>query len=267
MRYLFRKITEKYISYKWIQNTDPFLKTNRLKLESLKEKHANRPCFIIGNGPSLNTMNLNLMKDYITIACNAFYLKHNELNFIPTYYSVEDPLPAYDNRNEIMSLEKTTKIIPYDLKHRIKPADDTVYINFLRSYILPWKKRFPYFSDNAGKVVYWGGTVAYMNIQLAYYWGCNPIYLIGMDLNYKIPADIKQKGIVLTSQNNDPNHFHPAYFGKGKKWHLPMVERMQKSFLTAHNFLKERKISLINATNGGNLKGVPRINYADIFKL
>ena len=102
-----------------------------------------------------------------------------------------------------------------------------------------------------------------MNIQLAAFFGCNPIYLIGVDLNYKIPKNIEKDGHILTSNEDDPNHFHPDYFGKGK-WHLPEVHIMQKSFTKANRVLGDRNIKLINATVGGNLEDVQRDNYSNI---
>ena len=44
-------------------------------------------------------------------------------------------------------------------------------------------------------------------------------------MNYRIHKSAKlinSKGIDIQSQNNDdPNHFDPRYFGKGKKYHQP----------------------------------------------
>jgi hypothetical protein len=34
----------------------------------------------------------------------------------------------------------------------------------------------------------------------------------------------------ITSQSEDPNHFDPGYFGKGYRWHDPVVERMEIAF-------------------------------------
>ncbi|WP_119342988.1 6-hydroxymethylpterin diphosphokinase MptE-like protein [Facilibium subflavum] len=234
------------------------MRQNKKKLAALKNKHLNQPCIIIGGGPSINKMDLNRFKDMVTIACNGFYLKMEELDFIPTYYTVEDHLPATDNKLEIMSLKETIKVIPYDLKHIIKPDNDTVYINFLRSYMRPKNEHFPLFGDEFEKKSYWGGTVLYMNIQLAHYLGCNPIYLIGVDLSYKVPNTVKKAGAVLTSTEDDMNHFDPRYFGKGKKWHLPETQRMQQSFTKAYHELKKRNVKLVNAGVDSQLKVIPK---------
>tara|TARA_B100001248_G_scaffold262690_1_gene260947 strand:- start:735 stop:1568 length:834 start_codon:yes stop_codon:yes gene_type:complete len=266
VNYFIRKERERKLTNTWSSSNKAFIENNYQKLLSMRNSHKNQECYVIGNGPSLNEIDLNLLKDKITIACNSFYLKHNELDFLPTYYTVEDPLPAVDNKLEINKIKGVNKIIPYDLRNIITPSDDVTYINFLRSYMRPSNKKFPLFSRDVENKIYWGGTVVYMNIQLACFLGCNPIYLIGVDLNYKIPKNIKRDGHILTSVEDDPNHFHPGYFGKGKKWHLPKVDLMQRSFSKAYQNLKDIDVKLINATKGGNLIEVPRADFFDINK-
>ena len=49
----------------------------------------------------------------------------------------------------------------------------------------------------------------YFNIQLAEYLGCNPAYLIGVDLSYSVSKSVERLGAVLTSTEDDENHFDP----------------------------------------------------------
>lgn len=255
LRYAYRIIKEKRRSSNW--KSEPY-KGNYEKLLALKGKHEGQPAVLIGGGPSINKMDLNQFKDMVTIACNGFYLKHDAIDFIPTYYTVEDPLPAEDNSKEISALKGTTKIVPWDLKHFVKPDNETVYINFLRSYMRPSNSDFPLFSNDFENKSYWGGTVMYLNIQLAKFLGCNPIYIIGVDLTYNIPESVEKTGAILTSTEDDENHFDPRYFGVGKKWHVPETARMQKSFTKAFKELKKEKIDLINAGVNSKLQEIPK---------
>lgn len=255
LRYANRILKEKYRTLCWQRGK---YEKNYQKLLELKNKHKGQPAVLIGGGPSINKMDLNQFKDMVTIACNGFYLKHDDIDFLPTYYTVEDPLPAEDNSSEISQLTGTTKIIPWDLKHLIKSDSDTVYINFLRSYMRPNNPKFPLFSHEFENRSFWGGTVMYMNIQLAKYLGCSPIYIIGVDLSYNVPNTVKKTGAVLLSTEDDENHFDPRYFGKGKRWHLPETERMQKSFTKAYQELNFENIPLINAGVNSKLQDVPK---------
>jgi len=256
IRYYIRKIREYYrtIFFMYLYSSD------FKALKSLKNKHKNEACVLIGGGPSINKMDLEKLKGFVTIACNVFYLKMEDLSWSPTYYTVEDPLPAEDNKEEILSLKKTIKIIPADLKTFIRRDNNTIYCNFRRSYLRPWRKNFPKFSFDFTKESYWGGTVMFFNLQLAAHLGCNQIYLIGVDLNYKIPKDVTKSGAVLTSNSDDINHFDPRYFGKGKRWGLPETKRMQRCLSKAYLELKNEKIQLYNAGIDSLLKDIPKRN-------
>ena len=257
-RYLLRKLTEAYRSVLWKYELTRQIRANKDALRALANKHKNQPCVIIGGGPSINKMDLAALKSFVTIGCNAFYLKHDEIGFVPTYYTVEDPLPAEDNKKEISEIKNTVRIIPWDLKGIIKSDSGTIYSNFRRSKVSYRSKHFPLYSHDFLEESFWGGTVLYYNIQLAEYLGCNPIYLIGVDLSYKVPDSVIQKGAVLMSTEDDANHFDPKYFGAGKRWHLPETERMQLAFDAALAELKNVDIELFNSTVGGNLQNVPR---------
>lgn len=237
-------------------------KTNQIK--KFKNKFLDQRCFIVGNGPSLNKMDLSLMKNDIVICANSFFLKFKDLEFIPKFITVEDHLVAEDNVDEFSNLENIIKIFPIDLRKILKESNNNYYIELRRALNnLEKNKNFKF--NNGDEIFYWGGTVLYMNLQLAYYMGFKEIYLIGVDLTYSIPDDVIIKGSVITSLSDDPNHFDSTYFGKGKRWHLPETERMQKSFSNAYRELLKRDVKLYNASVGGNLKEIPKINYNSLF--
>jgi hypothetical protein len=132
-------------------------------------------------------------------------------------------------------------------------------INFIREY-----KPFPKFSNDFSEKVFWGGTVSFLNLQFAFYLGCNPIYLIGFDHNYTVTE--KSENFVITSEKDDINHIHPNYFGKGYRWHDPNVERMERSYLEAKKFFHQHNVKIFNATIGGKLEVFERCEYDKIFQ-
>lgn len=232
-------------------------KGNLQQLMELKNKYRGKRCFIMGNGPSLKLCNLTLLKNEITIGSNAQFLIWDEMGYAPTFLTVEDRLVAEDRAKELNAIKETTKVFPRDLSYCLQKDEKTIFINFIRQY-----QPFPQFTDQFEKKVYWGGTVTFLNIQLAYYLGCNPIYLIGLDHNYKVPEKIEN--FVITSEEDDVNHIHPNYFGKGYRWHDPNVARMEQSYLVAKQFLSERGVQIYNATVGGKLEVFERVDFNDI---
>lgn len=231
---------------------------NAKKLAGLKNKHAGKRCFIMGNGPSLLKCDISLLNDEITIASNAQFLIWDQYGFKPKYLTVEDRLVAEDRGAQLDEIEYVQKIFPKDLSYALSYTPSTLYINFLRNY-----PNFPQFSDDFVKQVYWGGTVTYLNLQLAYFMGCTEVYMIGFDHYYKVPA--KMDNTVITSEVDDENHIHPDYFGKGYRWHDPNIERMEQSYEKAREFFEAHNVIIRNATVGGHLETFERIDFNTLF--
>jgi hypothetical protein len=57
----------------------------QLVLRSWRNKYKGRPCYIIGNGPSLAKMDLSPLRNEITIGCNAIYKKFPEWGWHTNY--------------------------------------------------------------------------------------------------------------------------------------------------------------------------------------
>jgi 6-hydroxymethylpterin diphosphokinase MptE-like protein len=231
---------------------------NRRKLTSLKGKFTGRRCFVMASGPSLLKCDLSLLRNEVTICSNAQYLIWDKMGFVPNFLTVEDRLVAEDRCDDLNSLRQVTKIFPLDLAYCLENSDNTVFVNFVREY-----KLFPKFSADFDKVVYWGGTVSALNLQLAYYLGCREIYLIGFDHEYKVPEKIDNP--VITSEADDVNHVHPNYYGKGYRWHDPNLARMEQSYIEARRFFDANGVLIRNATVGGKLEVFERVDYASLF--
>ena len=233
---------------------------HRARLEGLRGLYRGRRCFVMGNGPSLKKVDFSLLRSEITIGSNAVYLIREEMGFQPTFLAVEDRLVAEDRANELNTLSGTTKVFPRDLAYCISADNNTIFVNCLRAY-----KPFPQFANDFAQKVFWGGTVTFFNLQLAYFLGCSEIYLIGIDHSYKVPPKEQIKNFVITSREDDPNHIHPDYFGKGYRWHDPNLERMERSYRVAREFLDGKGVRVMNATVGGALEVFERVEFARLF--
>ena len=231
---------------------------NQAKLRQLNGEYPASRCFVMGNGPSLLKCDLTLLKDELTVGSNAQYLIWDSMGFTPNFLTVEDRLVAEDRASELCAMDQPLKVFPRDLSYCLGESKNTVFINFVRGY-----KPFPRFSSDFEKVVYWGGTVSFLNLQLAYYLGCKEIYLIGFDHYYQIPDFVESH--VITSQGDDVNHVHADYFGKGFRWHDPNLLRMEQAYLEARRFLEANGVKVFNATVGGHLEVFERVDYAQIF--
>jgi hypothetical protein len=239
---------------------------NEKRLLALRNQHAGERAFILGNGPSLNKCDLSLLKSETTIAVNNIYLNHEKMGFYPTYYVVEDMLIAEDRAPQINAYHgPQVKFFGDYLRYCIQEAPDVVWLNVRKNYTdYPG---FPHFSKNAARMLWTGGTVTYLCMQLAYYMGFQKVYLVGFDHSYKIPKDAAVDSLKkeITSRSDDPNHFHPGYFGKGYRWHDPEVQRMEMAYRRAGKAFAADGRKIINATIGGQLAVFERMKYDDLF--
>jgi len=241
------------------------LTENEEKLKKMYNIHAGQRCFIIGNGPSLNLLDLTKLKNEITFGVNAIFLNYKNMHFYPTYYVVEDTFFAEDRIEEINRYKHGIKFFGNYLKYCLSVDENTILINIIVDY--REYKSFPHFSTNALRNIYVGGSVTYLCMQLAFYMGFNRVYLIGFDHNYSIPNDaiLSNNNIDILSYSEDINHFSSDYFGKGKRWHNPRVDRMEKAYIKAKNVFESYGRKIYNATKGGNLEVFERVDYESLF--
>lgn len=237
------------------------------QIQFFYNRFKGKRCFIIGNGPSLNKHDLSLLKNEYTFAVNSFYYKTRETGFAPTFFVVEDSSVIKENQEEIVNYETPFKFFPtiYQSLHPKRPG--TYFFPLNRGFYDKFSPNYaiPRFSTDVSKVAYCGQSVTYVNLQLAYYMGFTEVYLIGMDFNYIIPASHARKGDVLTSDTDDPNHFHKDYFGKGKTWKDPKLDRVLMNYKMANLVYECAGRKILNATKGGHLEEFERVDYDGLF--
>jgi len=235
----------------------------RNQLRKYKNYGKGKRCFIIGNGPSLNGIDITLLKDEVTFGVNAIFLLYDAMGFEPTFYLVEDSLVMEDRCGDIDTrVISSTKIFPTAYKKYLQNHENTYFVEFFNIFDY---KDFPHFSKHPTKYCWNGGTVSYFCMQMAYYFGFSEVYLVGFDHSYTIPKSALVDGYTITSTEDDVNHFAPNYFGKGYRWHDPLVHRMEISYKKARNIFEKSGRKIFNATKGGNLEVFPRVEYESLF--
>ncbi len=232
------------------------------------DRHRGRRCFIIGNGPSLNRHDLNLLKDEMSFGVNGIFYKTDEMGFRPTYYLVEDSHVVADNLERINAFEVEQKFFPADYRDKLEGGENVAFFHMNTDFYRASgpNYRTPRFSLDAAQRLYCGQSVTYINLQLAFYMGFTEVYLIGMDFSYTIPASAIIEGRSITSTEDDPNHFHPDYFGTGKKWHDPQLDQVRKCYEYAKKIFEEQDRCIYNASKGGKLEVFPRVEYDRLFE-
>ena len=268
LKLLFQKCSENgLIHYKYLEEPYFFIRPDRNRIRDLKNKFKGERCFIIGNGPSLNKIDLTKLNDEYTFGVNGIFYKTLETGFLPYFYVVEDTSVMVDNAVEINKYDTPYKFFPTMYKKYINNKSAAIFFNMNRGFYEDTSPNYciPRFSTDCSEKIYCGQSVTIINLQLAYYMGFDKVYLIGMDFEYKIPKSAIVDGKDILSTEDDPNHFHPEYFGKGKSWHDPKLENVCMSYKMADIVYKRNNKEIINATVGGKLDIFPREDFKDLF--
>ncbi len=256
------RVTNQIFKAKQIFNTQVVPDANTKEWKALKGKYAGKRAFLIGNGPSLNETPLYMLRDEYTMCLNRFYMLHERLNWHPKFYMCVDPVVLPDISNEVNKQIQNFGLGVFLSIHKqyIKQKPNVLWIHGM---VPNW------YSDMlplTGKAA----TVAFQALQVLTYLGFSEIYLVGVDQNYQIHKTAKViKGREIESlKDDDPNHFDPRYFGKGRKYHQPdlkMSQDMIKSFEVVNKASVKYGFKVYNAGFNSQLDVFERKNFYELF--
>jgi len=228
---------------------------SRQSLRAMKDRHAGERCFIIGNGPSLNRMDLQPLKHETAFSLNRGYLYYDRIGRPCDYLVAVNTLVLQQFAEEISALDNT-KFLAWGCRRWYQPDDRILYLAG------PTRAEPPRFSTDISRDLWAGATVTYVAMQLAYYMGFKQAILIGVDHSFTTKGKPHK---LVTSEGDDPNHFAPGYFGKGVKWQLPDLETSELAYNLARDAYAADGREILDATVDGKLTVFPKVSYEDLF--
>jgi hypothetical protein len=216
----------------------------RFTVEEYADIHEGERAFIIGGGPSIRDIhtrgfNWEKLNESITFGVNkAYKLLH------PRYLVFGDASFWEEYRLEITPV-MCPKFFPKEwLKtHNIDvPKGVPVYTDFTHRSALP---QTPF-----SAISLWGGSGVYA-LRIAYLMGCNPIYLVGMDIG---------------ANEEGKTHFHNDYIqSKFPKVKQLWFDTCYKSFRETILALEERYIKVFSCSKTSRINDVA--SYVDLDSL
>lgn len=253
---------------------DDRVRNMKQRLRSLHREYEGQRCFIMGSGPSLNKMDLEVFRNEYVWGLNKCYLLFDRVSWRPSFYVAVDTRVVPDIASQINRMSKdlpqTKFFFPVRFRERgVLRSYENVY--WYRQVRMD-ESNLPYgtFTRDASEWVSSVRTVTIAAMQLAVYLGFDPIYLIGCDTSYSVPSSVRleegDKDKFVSTEDDDSSHFDPRYFGKGSKWHRPRTDRMIFHYKQARQVCEHLDVSVYNATVGGKLEVFPRVEYMDLFK-
>lgn len=233
---------------------DPAWKASLERLQPYANRYSGRRCFIIGNGPSLRQTDLSLLRDEVTFGLNRIYLAFPELGFTTTYLVSVNELVLEQCAAEMRALS-LPKFITWRARRSFRGDPGAIFLDS------DFTGAEDFSGDAAGRL-FEGFTVTYVALQLAFYMGFSQAILIGVDHNFQTKGPANQE---ITSSGDDPNHFSPAYFGKGFRWQLPDLDGSERAYRLAQQAYTAAGRSVVDATIGGKLRVFPKVAYSSLF--
>lgn len=225
------------------------------KLRPLRGKFEGCRCVVIGNGPSINRMDLSDLKNEYTLGMNRIYLKYSEWGFETDLLACVNGTVITQFWEDFLKL-KTLKV--FNWRHaRLMPGDPNAILLGNRPGVTP--------KGQLEKGLYNSGyTVTNTCLEIAYYLGFSEVVLIGVDHSYVNPKG--HGGKTIMSEGDDPNHFDKNYFGKGIAWQLPNLKGSEFVFERMRQLYENDGRAIIDATLDGKLTIFPKGELGEALK-
>ncbi|MDF9795211.1 hypothetical protein OKW21_000474 [Catalinimonas alkaloidigena] len=219
------------------------------RLKRFKDIHKGEDCFIIGNGPSLNKIDIEKLNDYYTFGLNKIYLINKNKNLKIDYLASINPYVIEQSIEQFKSMDLEVFLsLQSCIEKELKIESGINYLNI---------KRGIQFSRDCSTHVGAGHTVTFTAMQLAYYMGFKRVFLVGIDHNFFQTGKPNEEQVLT---GDDINHFDNNYFS-GQKWQLADLEGSEAAYSLAKYYFNKDEKQIIDATYEGKLTIFPKISY------
>lgn len=247
---------------------DPWLYLNwyllySSKLRQFKNIHKGKSCFIIGNGPSLNRMDLTLLKNSYTFGSNKIFLIFDKVKLDLSYYVAINGFIIRSSKENIMKF-KCPCFLNFNTHKLFKRKKDNHFFIWGDNKNNNLDKLSISFQKNIERGTLWHGrSVTYIAMQIAYYMGFKNIFLIGCDFNYAYDCN---PGEITFQKGYDPNHFDPRYH-LNENWVAPEPDLTELSFRLAKLYFERSNRKIYDATVGGKLNVFPKSSFKEALRM
>lgn len=237
---------------------------NRRRLLDLKNSHQGESCFIVGNGPSLNAKDLDILKKnhIFSLASKRINLIFNQTDWRPNLWAASDLDYIETSLEEIKAMSGYNKLLcAQTITRQIGIDKNAIYYPFIQM-----ERRPPWFNADIMRGVHFWGTITCKLINFAVYMGFKYIYLLGVDNTFPFKKNEKGKYVFDLNQKS---HFSDDYY---KENYMDKMSENMDDAIKAIKYIDESYksikwhcdfmgITVSNATRGGKLENFPRIDF------
>ena len=235
-------------------------------LESFVDRHKGQRAFVVGNGPSLNDIDMTALKGEITFGSNRCFLGFEKWGLEFTYWGIEDRLQVeryYEEYRGGLS-DNIVKFVPFDYAFYTEMENTCFFpLQYGNGRTYPDDLNFPIFSAHP-RQLYHGFTITYSLIQLAALMGITEIYLIGIDHSYGLGARVatsKRDATWNASDSGIATHFDSSYTAGKKEFVKPRPVNAEISYACARQWCTYNGVTIKNATPNTHLDVYETVDF------
>lgn len=238
-------------------------KRNKKAILDLRNKYKGKRCFIVCNGPSLRVEDLDKIHENgdISIGMNMIGRCFDKTKWRPTVLVANDDCVLAKENKKLVDETECDYKFRYK-KHFLRVRKNNGKSIFYEAIDDIELLDYPDFSIGFEKYVYSIGTTAYESVEIAVFLGCREIYVIGCDMSYAVNVD--RNGRIYHNDSNQ-QHFYADKHETMNKIVPNPTWQLELAWKAAYRFSKEWGFKLYNATRGGYLEELPRINFDLLF--
>lgn len=233
-----------------------------IKAVGQKAWHGRR-CFIIGGGPSLETINPALLSGELVLGVNkAFRFCDVTLNYamdVGFYDALTNPQrddPAEQETTAAWNVYTGIKVF-LQVNRKFKYTDNIYIIKRLINSKI---------SRNVDAGIYAGDNSGFGALMLAVALGANPIYLLGFDMRVRL-NDREVMAHDNEYINHGRTHWHEGYKNQRPRKLQIKLDDFKKTFEEMAPALAEAKIEVVNLGPDSGLACFPFDNINNILSL
>lgn len=225
------------------------------ELVQFRNIHKGKRCFIVATGPSLKIEDLNTLKLHgeICMSVNGIFKAFGMTEWRPDYYFLVDLFGLMQWKDDILQMEVKEKFIGDNAWYFEDSEEVTDNIHRFHLYLGIPEKGLPEFTEDFSKCAYSSSSVVYDGaLQMAAYMGFDEIYMLGADCT--LESTRKKQHFI---DNYEDDKFSKAY-------NLD-VGQLFKAYEAAKQYCEQHGIKLYNATRGGSLEVLERVDFDSLF--
>ena len=229
------------------------------KFKELHNKYEGETCYIVGNGPSLTLDDLKKLKDKHCFAFNRIYETFDKTDWRPEFYMVLDNDVMKTVAKNIRKIDSKYKLLNIMGKTMgIKGDKNTIFFCSFGPYRV---KEFNYvkksISEDVSKYISLNYSVTGAAIETAIYLGFKRIVMVGMDHNYSRYIDKNGIG------HCDDSVQDYSLMTKHDFVYFIYKDALESCFECYRKYCESNGIEIVNATRGGKLEVLQRVNFDD----